>query len=304
MSFEQWTDGDKMRMEYVDGAEELKGTVMVVNGNSMAMYMPSTNQFMETELPDLQSAGAAQTAAMTRQWVDEILKTNTITLGGIEEVAGRRTYQLNATPKSDAGAAAEDAGGSTLWVDAETFYPLKLDMTVGPMHMTMTTREVEYNPVVPADNFVLEPPPGAETSDLGLGMPDIETTTAQDAQAQVDFDILEADSDATDFLLENTSVAAMPGSEEGGFSAVTQTYTGPNGTLSVMQMPAVGDFDIAGAMGGEGGAKTVDVSGTEASLVSLGVAGNMLSWRVGDTQITVSGMVGEEDMLRFAESLH
>jgi hypothetical protein len=57
-------------------------------------------------------------------------------------------------------------------------------------------------------------------------------------------------------------------------------------------------------MGGEGGAKTVDVSGTEASLVSLGVAGNMLSWRVGDTQITVSGMVGEEDMLRFAESLH
>lgn len=303
MSIEQWMDGDKMRLEYVDGAPEMKGTVMVMNGDSLAMYMPATNQFVETAVPDIKEAGTSpgQAAAMTREWVGQILNTNSISFGGIEEVAGRRTYKLNAVPKATSEAVSDNGGISTLWVDAETFYPLKLDLAMGPMHMTMTTREVEYNPVVPPETFVLKAPPGAETSDVDL--PQIETITVKDAQEKVTFDLLEAEAGATDFVLENTTVSAMLGTEGKNISVVIQTYRAAAGTINVQQMPSAVGVDLAGAMLGGEGARAVDVGSREASLASLGIAGLVLSWQEGETQIVLSGQVAEEDLLAFAASL-
>jgi outer membrane lipoprotein-sorting protein len=309
MTIEQWMDGDKMRMEYTGGSDELTGTVMVMDGKRMSMYMASTNQYMETDVPDFGTAGSspAQAPAMTRAWVDEILKTNTVTLDGVEEVAGRRTYKLSAVPRDGDTSGSADGGGaaslaSTMWVDSETYYPLKLDLTMGPVHMTMTTRQVEYNQEIPDDRFVLGAPPGSETMDLSL--PEMQSTTVVDAQAAVSFDLLELDAGESDYELESSTLSEIEATEDRTLERLTQTYRGPSGQILVMQMPAMGDLDLAGLMGGDGDTRMVDVSGNTANVISLGVAGTMVVWRAGDTQITLSGQVPEDEILTLAGLLH
>jgi len=309
MTMEQWAQGDdRMRVEYTGGTSPMDGMVMVIADGKATMYTPASNSFLETEMPDMGSAAASpeQAAAMTGQWLRHLLDTMDLRLGGIEEVAGRRTYKLEATPKATPSAeGGPGEGASTIWVDAETFYPLKLDLGLGVMRMGMTVREVEYDPEIPAETFVFTPPEGAEAMDTsGFRMPAISTTTPDEAAEQADFPLLALDGEALGFELTNTQTIQMPMPTGGEASLVSQTYEGPAGTIVVQQMPAIeGMDDMAAAMGAGGSARTVEVGDQEATLVTLGLGGTMLTWQTGETRVTLTGAVDEEALLAFAAAL-
>lgn len=306
MTIESWTDGPKTRMEWQGDSPILGGTVMLSDGKTVQSYMPEMKQVFEASVPTLDGGTVSpeQSALMTREWVTQLIRRTDIELVGIEEVAGRMAFKLEARPKTgaqDADGAAEALGG-TVWIDAERFYPLKLDMPMGWMHMRMTVREIEYNPTIPAERFVLDLPADVEKSELSI--PSMATTTAGDAADKVGFALLAIDPSESEFQLESTQVIEIPGSGEEAGGLVMQTYTGPAGTVIVQQMRVLADGpDMAAAMSGLDQAREVRVGDHAATLVSLGLAGSTLSWQTDETLVTLSGDLSEEELLAFAALL-
>jgi outer membrane lipoprotein-sorting protein len=304
-TMETWTAGQKMRMEWGSDSPLMGGTVMVSDGQTVQMYTPTTKQVMEMPVPKLDDAAVSpqQSAAMTREWVTRLLQRADVELLGMEEVAGRQAFKLGAKPKAASGGSdVADLSGDTVWIDSEHFYPLKLDMPMGSMRMAMTVREIEFNATFPPEQFTLDLP--ADVEKMAIPVPSFPTTTADEAAAKVSFPLLAADPAESAFQLESTHVTDLPGLDDKPNGFVMQAYKGPAGTVMVQQTRAAASSpDLASAMGSAGSSREVQVNGHTATLVTLGLAGSMISWQTDETHVTVTGDLAEADLLAFAESL-
>ncbi len=307
---ETWISGPMMRMEWDDDAPYMAGTVMVSDGETLKMHMPGTNQAVEVAMSSIDAAAASpeQSAAQTREWATRLLQRSDVEMVDVEDVAGRPAFKLQAKPRLGSEGSddpdATDPERGTVWIDTEYYYPLKLDMPMGRVHMRMTVREIEFNATIPPERFTLDIPDDVEAMDLP--MPNIATTTADEAAEQVGFPLLALDPGTSEFELESTHVSEFPGfgDETGGL--VMQSYKGPAGRIMVQQMPAMaelGDMDLASMMSGMGDAREIQIGDHDATLVSLGIAGASLYWQTDETMVTISGDLSEEDLIAFAESL-
>jgi hypothetical protein len=279
----------------------------VSDGVTAKGYSPRTNKVIEMPLPQVDAADSPQaSAAMMREWVSKLLRTADVQLLGMDEVAGRSAYKLLATPKgTQESSAAGVTSAATIWVDSEHFYPLKVDMPVGGMRIGMLVREIEFNIPIPPERFALDVPAPVET--VAAPVPALATMSAEEAAAKVGFPLLAADPAATEFKLESTYVTALPAMQGSSGDLVMQAYASPAGTIMVQQTSAAGDPpDPAAGMGdmGMGTTREVEVGGRKATLVSLGLAGAMITWQTDQTRVSLSGNVSEPDLLAFAESLH
>ncbi|HDJ37895.1 MAG TPA: outer membrane lipoprotein carrier protein LolA, partial [Methanosarcinales archaeon] len=89
---------DKTRSEFIEPAE-FAGTVMIRNGSTMWMYDPAKNQVTKTELPDM---GDEPFEMDYTSIVKDLMDENDISYKGAENVGGRSTYVIEATPKDEA----------------------------------------------------------------------------------------------------------------------------------------------------------------------------------------------------------
>jgi outer membrane lipoprotein-sorting protein len=155
------------------------------------MFMPDMNAYEEMNASAMDALSPQQAATLTRQMIEDLVSKLDIALAGREEVAGVDTYHLQAAPKPDAsstsfmGIPGVKPGPADLWIDPDTWTPLKIHVSVtedlsamaaqmgieegdpsqlGTMEVTMdmVVTDIAYDVDIPDETFTFEPPVGAQ----------------------------------------------------------------------------------------------------------------------------------------------
>jgi len=164
---------------------EMAGSVSVSDGETMWMYNPQQNTVMIMEMPDMPE----QNENDYLQIIEMMLNESDFSLAGVENFDGRTTYVIEMSPKdeSDLGM----FGDMKVWVDKETWMPLKMDMkdADGNLMYSAEYRNFQINTGISDDEFQFTVPEGVEVQTMEeMMLP--QTMTLEEAQEETTFDIL------------------------------------------------------------------------------------------------------------------
>lgn len=281
---------DSIRMEFVEGTEDAdQPTVMVVNGSTTWMYNEAQNRAMKMDI-GLEPEDMAAMAENISGSVDDMDAKRV----GTEPIAGRETTILEVSGDDSAPFAPENM---TLWIDDETYYPLKQEITMSEpaeTSTTMTMESFEPDASVSSDLFTFEPPADAEVVDADeQSVTTHENVSAADAAAP--FDVPEPTVPEEYAFQSATTVESL-----NGVTASLQYKTEDDGflSISVAQSPN-------GATSGIGG-ESITIGDVDATLTSTEVMNTTttaINWRTDGLRYSVSGTVDEERIRTVAESI-
>ncbi len=307
MTLESWTVGQNMRVEVQGNRLFMGNSVTVSDGVTGRTLMQDASQAFEAPMPAFDDTEVLispdQGSMMPHLWVPHWLQRADVELAGVEGVAGREAYRLEARSKAEGGDAddAEPVSG-TVWVDREYFYPLKLDVPTSSTHVRFIVREIEFDVPIPPERFELDLP-ADDALTKRTNSDDASTTTAEEAAAKAGFSLLSVDPAKSDYQLERTTVRETPGADDGTRVVIMQTYRGAAGLASVQQMLAASyASDYIASMSSLGDSRTVQVGGREATLVTTDNRASTLIWQSGETLLTVSSRLSDEALIALAES--
>lgn len=294
VTYEFWQrSSDAVRMEVVE-ADGVLGTpsLMVINGSVTWTYDEETNRAMKLDLgfspSELTEFGEELNKAAFEGMAAERV--------GMDTVDDRSATIVKLTGNGSATFMPDEV---TLWIDDETYYPLKQEMTMSsPSNvtttMTMTFADVTFDAEISDERFTFEPPADAEVIESdGLG---IETHEDADSAA-----------DAIPFDLPNPTIpddyefdVATTSETIAGYSASLQYTSDSNASLSV----TVSDQTQDASFGVE--AETITIGDIEATLVStdlMNVSSTSISWTTDERRYSISGTADEETLRTVAESI-
>ncbi|WP_247729329.1 DUF2092 domain-containing protein [Halovivax limisalsi] len=291
VTYDLWLGPDEsIRMEFVKGdGAATQPTVMVVNGSTTWIYDEGQNRAMKMDLgldPEEMAAMAENLSGSVDDMDAERVGTDTI--------AGRETTILDVSGDDSAPFAPENM---TLWIDEETYYPLKQVVTMSEpaeTSMTMTMESFEPDASVSSDLFSFEPPADAEVVDFGEGsMTTHENVSAADAAAPFD--------------------VPKPSVPEGYAFQSATTMEGLNGVTASLQYAAEGEDRLTvsvaesptGAASGVGG-ESITIGDVEATLTStevMNISSTSIRWTSDGLTYSVSGTADEETLRSVAESI-
>jgi outer membrane lipoprotein-sorting protein len=211
-----------------------------------------------------------------------------LTYNGTVTVAGRETFEVHITPRRNDSA----ISATTMWLDAEWYYPLKTRTVVSfdSERQTITTefRNVTFNPEISSGTFEFDPPADA-------------TVVESDYESE-SYDSRSSLASATDIDVPDPTVPEGYAFESGsvttyqGNRSVTVQYTNGSTTLFVSKRP------VTGGQSAESDGETVDVAGQTGRISS--VAGDrLLSWECGEWRYTVIGPLARERLVAVGESI-
>jgi len=295
---EEWRQGvARHRLEYRPGSGALAGMVIVRNGNTMWTYTPADNTYTEQTLPPFSDAplGAADSL---RKSVQELLRTTQVTYTPAETIAGRPTYRIHLTPKADQPS--PFPGPLTVWVDAETYLPLKMESSGGPGgQMVMTVQSVDYNPTFPADVFTFTPPPGATRQEQPL----VQMLSLEQARAQATFPLLAPTELPAGYELVGVQLIQSDEPSAKGDRMALLMYRDGTRVLMIAERPLVMPKKGEPLPASEARGEAVQVRGQTGILSQMGLAGRMLVWEENGVEIRVVGQLSKEELLSLAASM-
>jgi outer membrane lipoprotein-sorting protein len=233
-------------------------------------------------LPVVPAAGANGSGNGSVQWRDDEVYAR---YRGTETVAGRSTYVVDLRPASDDASLVE----ATLWLDTETFYPLKrhsVSYHRGERYeYTSVYRNVTFDPTFPAGTFELDPDslPG-----------NVSTTETQS------FDSRAAMVDALDRRVPDPEVPDRFEFADGLYSGgeietISLAYTTPDERETIRVSAFSGPANLT-----EG--RRVTIEGEPAAFQTLRGT-RYLTLNVAGRQVSVTGTVGNATLRRVAASL-
>ena len=136
---------------------ETAGSVTVSDGETMWTYNSQQNTVVIIELSEIPEQNE-----MDYLQLIEMMLNETSSLAGVENIDGRTAYAIDVAPKdeSDLGM----FGDVKVWVDKETWIPLKIDMkdADGNLIYSAEYRNFQINTGISDDEFQFEMPEGAE----------------------------------------------------------------------------------------------------------------------------------------------
>ncbi|UGV40265.1 outer membrane lipoprotein-sorting protein [Methanococcoides orientis] len=291
---------EKMRSVTKQPAEQA-GTIVVSNGETMWTYDPRQNSVVIMEMPDLDLDQEINYAGLIAQFLNE----SDVSFSGMEKIEGRNTFIMNLEPKEEVPSAGPFTGNIKVWVDEETWMPLKYDIydTDGNVIISVEVRNLQVNTGISDEVFEFEIPEGAEVSTLDMNefaLP--EDITLEEAQEKADFDILHPSyiPEGYDFdhasLFDNSEFAS--GSQV--LQRVTLVYINGDSQLHITEI-----FYEAGFPGPTEfpGSESVDVNGSPGDFVE--VYGNkMLRWDVDDIELVITASLDKDELLEIAGSMN
>jgi outer membrane lipoprotein-sorting protein len=138
-------------------------TLVLSDGEFRWTYIPGTNTVMKTKLP--KTPELTKSDYMTLIGIS--LNDSNVSLLGVEEIDNRETYLLKASPKETVESAAQYY--AKVWVDKETWMPLKYEMYDSSGNRTAKTEiwDFKVNSGIPDSEFVFNIPEGAEIKTTG-----------------------------------------------------------------------------------------------------------------------------------------
>jgi outer membrane lipoprotein-sorting protein len=270
---------DKSRVEYTEPAE-LAGTVMVTNGSTMWMYDPAKNRVTKMALPEDMPSEMDYT-----ELVKNLLDENDISLEGIEDIGGRSTYVIKATPKNETERGL--FSNTRVWVDRENLMLLGMEMYDKDDNLISKVeyRDITFNTGIPDSNFIFEAPAGAEV---------VETSFAR---ANLTFDLRVPSYLPDGYEFDHVM---MFGDVFGdGQEMVSLYYTNGDERLHLTEW--VGD-DTEQHESMMGDPEVVSINGTDGEFVSM-FGMNVLQWSADGIDYSLSGGLEKDELVNVAESL-
>lgn len=152
----EWvTEDKKYRIEMIseDGEEEIIG---VNDGKSVSMYDKASHTVMVMEV-DESEINDQSPRQQAERMLGVVKDSHDLSAGTEEEIAGRSTYHIIAKEKGNKSL----LGDIDIWVDKETWLPLKTVANSGGNTLTLTYTKIDYKTKLDEDLFVLEVPEGA-----------------------------------------------------------------------------------------------------------------------------------------------
>ncbi|WP_440765655.1 outer membrane lipoprotein-sorting protein [Natronorubrum sp. DTA7] len=284
---EIWERGpDQYRADIVESDEPESIDVIVSDGSTMWMYDEDENEAVRMEF----GFDQADLEALNDGFVDAFTADTDASVEGTDTVADRDVYVLELTGDGD-DALYESA---TLWIDQETDYPLKQEITpaVGEsVTTTMTFEEVAFDEEIDDEVFAFEPPADAEIREFDELVPQ-QYADVDAADAEVPFDVPRPDVPA-EYELESV----LAGENMVGWSATLQ-YTDEEGSFLT-----VGVADEAQDPVFEPDSDPVEIGDVDATIREVTETRTILKWEDDGLTYTVSGELAADELIDVAESI-
>jgi outer membrane lipoprotein-sorting protein len=278
---------DKTRSEIIEPVEHA-GTLTVRNGSTMWMYDPAKNQVTKMTLPEDEPFDMDYTKII-RDLMDE----NDISYKGTENLGGRRTYVIEATPKDEADR--KFISRTRVWVDRENWMLLGTEMydQDGNPMVKVQYRDVTFNTGIPDSEFIFEVLEGVEVVETSLEERMPEKMTLEEARANLSFDVK-----TPSYLPDGYEFghAMVLGGEQ---ETVSLQYTNGQERLYISEWLSDDTEQHESKMGES---EIVSINGADGEFVSMfGI--NTLRWSADGIDYSLSGTLDKEEMVKVAESM-
>lgn len=258
--------------------EDRAGTVSVVNESVMATYDPRANEY--TVFPN-QSADPDRPMTL----VGYVVQDAELSYEDTVRLDGERTHRLAVVPNESDGVDAN----VTLWVDAETYFPSRVELSFTDGFNATTVVEYEdaiLNWSIPNSTFALDPPEDAERSEFTA--PNLTTfDSREELVANAPITVPEPDLPAN-YTFESATVS------EDGTTNVRVVYS--NGTDEI----TVNKVNDTQAMPSDG--ETVEIGDREGQYQTIGDE-SMVVWTCEGNTYAVIGPESRERLTSIAESM-
>ncbi|MBN1659327.1 MAG: DUF4367 domain-containing protein [Anaerolineae bacterium] len=305
VTLEVWEQApNRLRVEVLDASlPEFDGMVMVTDGEQAWLYEPASNKVSVGEAGVMDMPLPYEVLGQLQEVVQGILDTSNVELAGEETVAGREAYRLVLSPKEEADGPFVIPGPwqAMLWTDKEEWYVLKAEVeseTVGSG--SLEVQSFELNSGLADDLFVFQVPEGVEVVDVAQARSG--PLTLEEAREQVDFHLLVpgyVPDGAT--LIE---VGWIGDAADPEYDAIVLHYNhAASASFTILQaVPAPEAQDTIDAPGVE--RVEVTVRGQQAWLVTqASLDRRFVAWTENGVYINIGGQIGQEELLKVAESL-
>ncbi len=296
---EEWVGGPrKIRMEYKDAPDYLKGEVVVANGDEVWRYEPKGNQYSRIRMTDISFGPFSP--KLTRGMVGYALKECNFERVSKDTMAGREAFRLEAVPKEKGAESPflDLPSGVTFWMDAKTWNVLGWELRTPHGKMCMCTKSVEFDPHFPKGTFEFHPPAGSRELDVPNPVP----IDPKEADEAVGFHVLRPSYLPKDVELI-TADAIPPGGDQESSIFLEYGIGGlSNFVISETKLPEGADEE--GLLSSGAGVERVKVHGRDARLMpSDDKRATWLQWIEGGLQISITGPLKKEAILKVAESM-
>lgn len=281
--------------------EEEAGSVTVYNGKKMWIYDSKTNIVKILETPETNGAAKIDDYAT---FIAEMLNESSVSMEGTETIDDRETYVIDLKPKKNISDTVL-AVNMTVWVDVETWMPLKIEMihedANQPSKATIEYRNFKVNTGISDEEFEFEIPEGAQVKDLGSFEDTLPVQmTLEEVQQKSQSDLLvpsyipEGYEFQTAMLLNNS--VQDPDIQE----SVRFLYLSNNGSMIISEeFYDIENVSITIIEKGE----RVDINGNEGVFSTKYDKSRTLLWNVGNARMSISAFLDEEEILKIARSM-
>jgi outer membrane lipoprotein-sorting protein len=184
MTYKEWNvKPNKNRVEMEDGH------LFVSNSEQSWSYDETTNTVTAFDgLGELTEEMPSE-SEMIRTVLTEMLKSNDVVAKGKETIANRQTIHLSLTPNEHQEDELYIASSYEIWVDEETYMPLKMKMVSDEFTTEMEYTHIEYNIEIEDELFHFDIPEGATVQTMEDLMP--ATLTLEELQETTPYHVPE-----------------------------------------------------------------------------------------------------------------
>ncbi|MBN2487453.1 MAG: DUF4367 domain-containing protein [Methanosarcinaceae archaeon] len=269
---------------------ETAGGISVFDGETMWIYDPNQNTVMTMDMPEI----AGQDEMDYQKLINTILDESDFSVIGFEEFEGRTAYIIEMKSKDDTELGL--FGNIEVWIDKETWMPLKMEMKDGDGNPIYSAeyRNFQINTGIPDEEFKFEIPEGAEIRTMDeFVLP--ERTTLKDVQEKTAFDILVPSNLPEGYEFKGAMVIENDVSE-----IVSMSYKNDDIFFEITEVVCESEPQGSPLIDS---AESVSINGIDGKVISLSGDGNMLQWNLDNIQITIVGSLDKEELILIAESV-
>jgi outer membrane lipoprotein-sorting protein len=290
----------KFKAEVLEaGDAEFAGIVSITDGQQGWLYHPGENVVVTGALGEIESEeipiDPQRVIQMMEEGIQWAMDNFDVRLLGEEDLNGAATYKLEFTPKEgdESPMPIPIEGKATLWVEKDRWIALQAHFDGGSLgEGWVRVRSFEFNTGLDDELFQFVIPEHAHV----IHIEDMQPTplTLEEAREQASFDLLVpayVPDGAT--LIEVFSVG----------EAIILRYDHSTTSFTIVQgdLPHL-EHDLQ-QREAHGDAVEVTVRGQTAMLVIDDAGNSLLTWEENGVSVTVAGHIGEDEVLRVAESL-
>ncbi len=259
--------------------QDTENYTMVSNGKVMWFYDKRKNVVTEFNLPK------RLPKFDYGEFVKVMMENSNVKLLGTERVAGRDCYVVEATPKTANLSALFTR--EKLWIDKEYWYPLRIEMTSKHYRMTIEYKNLTFNTGILDSFFEFKPPAGAKVVKQKLTPP--KKLTLDEAQREVNFTIITPKYTAG-FKFKYAYVLKFDGKE-----TVLLWYEKDGQRLTIRESVGVREMPLRNST-------TIDIGNTKFTMAKI-LDINILTFRRGEVNVTVSAKLPRDELLKIGESM-